>query len=82
MSRKPIPVRRLRWMRANLLAFLAECADAYPHLNGEGLQARGDAQTETIRNLWTGEAHLQGWIAARTQGLRRDPASPILKDPS
>lgn len=69
-----IPVKRLRWMRAKLQTMVADFETYYPGICGQGDDLDlSDSQMETVRNVWTALAEIDGWITARTQGLRKDP---------
>lgn len=69
-----IPVKRLRWMKEKLTAMVSDFETYYPGIcrDGDNLDI-SDSQMETVRNVWTALAEIDGWIVARTQGLRKDP---------
>lgn len=69
-----IPVKRLRWMREKLSAMVADFETFYPGICGDGDNLDvNDSQMETVRNVWTALAEIDGWITLRVQGERRDP---------
>ena len=73
MTRKPIPVKRLRWMADKLSTMVWEFEQHYPGALQELVNGRSDSMTETMRNVATASAEIDGWVEARTQGLRADP---------
>lgn len=71
---KRIPVKRLRWMHAQLQVMVSDFEAHYPGICGDDDNGEiSDPQMETVRNVWTAFAEIEGWITARVQGARKDP---------